>query len=214
MVILYFLGGENVSKQDAAEINSSALGDAGGSPRVFVFSWAKPSFHLSFERRRRLTSYLRSLGASEVSYADYSDSLLNIEEAISCSNLLYLTGGQVSTLLNRLKHKGVDRLLRNYNKVVLGRSAGALVLGQKCLVTNRYSGTRKVVLGLGLVDFSVKVHYHTSQDALLKEASRDGRIYAIPQKSALVFSNGVLSAIGNVQVFENEEKFAFFTTNA
>ena len=213
MVILYFLGGENVSKRDALETNSSAFEDAGGSPRVLIFGWAKPSFHRSFERRRRLTIYLRSLGASEVSYADYSDSLPKIEGAVSCSDLLYFTGGQVSTLLNRLKRKGVDRLLRSYDKVILGRSAGALVLGKKCFVASRYSGTRRIVPGLGLVDFSVKVHYLASQEARVREASMNGRVYAIPQKAALVFKDGVLSAIGRVQIFENGEEFAFSRTN-
>jgi peptidase E len=208
MAKLYFLGGENVFKRDAKEVNAAAFQDAGSAPNVLVFSWARASFDASYRRRKLLVEYLRSLGAESVIFADYSSTTEEITSSIATSDLIYLTGGQTSILATRLRSKRVDRLLRSYAGVVVGRSAGALVLGKKCLVTNRYSGLRRAVKCLGLVDFSVKAHYNPSQDALLRAFSLKEKIYAIPQRSALVYGGGELSVVGEVFLFENGEKTA------
>ena len=197
-----------MAKRDAQEINASAFEDAGGSPSVLVFTWARPSFDMRYSRRKRITDYFRSLGASSVSFAEFSDASKSVVDKSRKSDLIYLTGGQVSTLLCRIKKAGIDRLLIDYQGVVVGRSAGALILGKQCLVTQRYSGTPKVVEGLGIVDFSVKVHYEPSKDCLLKDLSRTEKVYAIPQRSAVIANNGVLSFFGKVFLFENGEKTA------
>jgi hypothetical protein len=111
MAKLYFLGGENVAKRNAKEINSRAFEDAGGAPAVLVFPWARPSFDRKFRRRNLLFNYFRSLGAFCVDFVDYSDSCKEIAAQIACSDLVYLTGGQLSVLVNRLKIAGIDSLL-------------------------------------------------------------------------------------------------------
>ncbi len=205
---LYFLGGENVAKQDAKEINSMAFEDAGGTPDVLVFPWARASFDVRFRRQKRLIRYFRSLGAREVNFLNYSESPKEIVERMANSDLVYLTGGQVSVLVSRLKAKGVDKFLCDYEGVIVGRSAGAVVLGKKGLVTNRYSGNRETVEGIGLVNFSVKAHYQPSQDGLLRQSSRKEIIYAVSQRSALIFDRKTfaLTALGEVFIFQNGEK--------
>jgi hypothetical protein len=75
MTKLYFLGGENVAKRDAKEVNAQAFQDAGGAPVVLVVPWARPSFDASYKRRKRVVDYFRSLGASTVDFSEFSDSL-------------------------------------------------------------------------------------------------------------------------------------------
>jgi peptidase E len=203
---IYFLGGENVFKREAKEINTSAFEDAGGAPAVLVVPWARPSFDANYKRRKRLIDYFRSIGARTVDFSEFSEPIENIAEKADDSDVIYLTGGQVSILLSRLIKKGMDDLLRGYKGVLVGRSAGALVLGRNCLVTNRCNGNTKVVSCLGLVDFSVKVHYESSRDDLLKKLSKNEKFYAIPQRSALVYEKGVLSFVGEVFLFRNGEK--------
>jgi dipeptidase E len=206
MGTLYFLGGENVFRRTAKEINELAFQDAGGVPNVLVVSWARASFDVSFRRRKILLDYLRSLGAESGTFLDYSGSVEENIAKIAKSNLIYLAGGQPSILLERLKQKGIDRLLRSYTGVIVGRSAGALILGASFLATNRYPRKSKVVEGIGLVDFSVKVHYEPSQDVALEEFSRNGRVYAIPQSSALILKSGLLLAVGDVFLFDHGVK--------
>ena len=205
---MYLLGGENVAKRDAKGANEAAFEDAGSRPNVLVFPWARASFDSAYKRRNRLVDYFRKLGAESVSFSDYSDLPEEISDKIVRADLIYLTGGQVGVLAARAICKGLDRLLRDYRGVVVGRSAGAVVMGQRCLVTNRYSGRRKIVDGLGVVDFNVKAHYLPSQDALLRKFSMSGKTYAIPHGSALVYDreNGSLTFVGEVFVFVKGEK--------
>ncbi len=207
MTKLYFLGGENVAKKDSREINEAAFRDAGETPAVVVFPWARASFEQAYKRRKRLFDYFRSLGACNVDFVDYSDTYEEINRKVECSDLIYLPGGLASVLVERLKNKNVDTLLRGYDGVVVGRSAGALALGKKCVVTkNRRNPTSKMIRGIGLVGFSVKAHYKHSKDAALKKLSKQETIYAIPERSALLYDDGCLSFMGDVYLFQNGEK--------
>jgi dipeptidase E len=206
MAKLYFLGGENVVKRDAREINETAFRDAGEAPAVTVIPWARAAFFKTYKRQKRLFDYFRSLGARAVDFAEYSDPLEKVAGKVECSDLLYLPGGLTSVLIERLRRKGVDLLLREYDKVIVGRSAGALALCKKGVITKRNNAAVKMVTGLGLVDFGIKVHYNPSKDIELKRLSKKEKIYAIPERSALVYDNGRLSFIGNVFVFQNGEK--------
>ncbi len=111
--------------------------------------------------------------------------------------------------IERLKSKKIDDLLRRYLGVVVGRSAGALVLCKKCVLTGRKKST-KVIDGLGLVDFVVKAHYRPMRDKdnELKKFSESERIkvYAVPHGSAVSYRYGKLSFIGDVYLFEKGEK--------
>ena len=207
MARLYFLGGENVVKRDSREINEAAFLDAGEAPAVVVFSWARASFEQAYKRRKRLFDYFRSLGACTVDSVEYSNTYAEIATKVECSDLIYLPGGLASVLVERLKNKSVDRLLHRYDGIVVGRSAGALALGKKCVVTkNRRNPTSKMISGIGLVDFSVKAHYKPSKDEALKRLSKKEKIYAIPERSALVYDDGALSFMGEVYLFQNGEK--------
>jgi dipeptidase E len=207
MTKLYFLGGENVAKRDSREINEAAFHDAGETPAVVVFPWARASFDQAYKRRKRLFDYFRSLGACNVDFVEYSDAYEEINRKVEGADLIYLPGGLASVLVERLKNRSVDRLLRGYDGVVVGRSAGALALGKKCVVTrNRRHPTSKMIRGIGLVDFSVKAHYKPSRDAALKRLSKQEKIYAIPERSALVYNDGCLSFMGEVYLFQNGEK--------
>jgi peptidase E len=206
MAKLYFLGGENIVKRDSREINETAFRDAAEAPRVVVFPWARSSFDKAYKRRKRLFDYFRNLGASNVDFADYSDTLEEINRKVEGSDLIYLPGGLTSVLIERLKNKRVDLLLHKYGGVVVGRSAGALVLCKKCVITDRHKSVVKMISGLGLVDFGVKVHYKPLKDIELKRLSKEERIYAIPERSALVYDSGHFSFMGNVYLFQNGEK--------
>ena len=207
MARLYFLGGENVAKRDAAEINDAAFRDASEAPAVVVFAWASGSFDKTYKSKKRLFDYFKSLGACNVDFVDYSDTYEEISRKVEYSDLIYLPGGLASVLVKRLKNKNVDTLLRGYDGVVVGRSAGALALGKKCVVTkNRRHPTSQMIWGIGLVNFSVKAHYKHSKDNALKRLSKQETIYAIPERSALVYEKGCLSFMGNVYLFQNGEK--------
>src|SRR5208283_1864486 len=145
-------------------------------------------------------------GASTINFIEYSDSNETIAEKMADSNLVYLTGGLASVLVERLKNMGVDRLLHEYGGVIVGRSAGALALCRKCVITCRSNAKVKIIDGVGLIDLTLKVHYKPEKDIALERLSRQEKIYAVPEGSGLVYNNGSCSFIGKAYLFENGQK--------
>jgi peptidase E len=209
MVKLYFLGGEDVVKKESKEINKKAFFDAGGAPVVLIFPWTAKSVDKVDRYRKILTDYFKEIGAGNIEFAELSDSFKEIEEKVNKSNLTYLPGGDTRILVERIKNARVDKLLQKFGKVIIGNSAGALALCKECILTKRQAHRETIVFsGLGLVDFSVDVHYNSSKDRELEKLSMDRRIYAIPDKCALVYNNGEISAIGDVYMFYKGKKLS------
>jgi peptidase E len=203
---LYLLGGENVFNRTAKEVNERAFQDAGTPLVVAIFAWARASFDRDYKKRANLTDYFTSLGANTVEFIEYSYPKELIAQKIASSNLIYLTGGLVTALVERLKRMGVDDLLRSYHGVIVGRSAGALVLCRKCIITNRRSKAVSLIDGLGLTNFTLKAHYKPQNDETLILLSNQQPIYAVPARSALVYENGKLSLMGKAFLFNKGVK--------
>jgi dipeptidase E len=206
---LYLLGGESVYKRSAKEVNQRAFEEAGRAPEVLVFSWARASFDNTYRKRQLLTDYLRSLGAGRVEFVEYSENKETVAEKLAGSTLVYLTGGQPSILIERLKTSGVNELLKTFRGVIVGRSAGALALCSRCIATCRSNGKVRIVEGIGLADLTLKVHYIPENDENLKRFSTKEKIFAVPEGSALVYNNGELSAIGKIYLFIDGKRQIF-----
>jgi dipeptidase E len=206
MPILYLLGGENVYRRSAKEVNERAFQDAGKPLNVLVFSWARASFDNSYKKRKTLVDYFISLGADSINFVDFSDTTEVIAEKMADSNLVYLTGGLPTVLLERLRKMSVDLLLHDYCGVIVGRSAGALALCHRCVVTCRSNLKNKIINGLGLVDLTLKVHYKPEKDNTLFALSKKETIYAVPEGSALIYNSCVCSFIGNAYLFKDGQR--------
>ena len=205
----YLLGGENTHKRDAEKINQKAFNDAGEGPKILVFSWARASFDNTYAKSKIIFDYFRSLGASTIKTVSYSSTNSEIQEKIALSDLIYLTGGVPSMLIERLKKLDVDSLLRSFEGVIVGRSAGALAVCRRCVITYRSTSKVKIIDGLGLVDVTLKAHYRLGWDMELLELSKTEDIYAVPKGSALVYDNSSLTAINNVYLFHKGERRIF-----
>ncbi len=209
---IYLLGGENVFRRSAKQVNQQAFEDVGHAPTILVLPWARASFDKKYRKRKILSDYFFSLGASSVEFIEYEASE-GIAQRLAESDIAYLTGGLPSVLVERLKTMGIDRLLNEYKGIIIGRSAGALALCKKCVITCRSNAKVKIVKGLGLVDIILKAHYTPEKDEALKRFSVKERIFAVPEGSALVYDRGKLSAIGNVYLFNGGERKPFNETS-
>jgi len=215
---LYFLGGEDIeNKKDSRKINKSAFADAGGKPQIIVFPWT--GWFTSAKKnkyRRSMEKYFLELGAKKVIFAELTDSLKTLKKKINSSDLVYLPGGEPKMLVKRLRKRKLISLLKKYNGVIIGNSAGTLSMCKKYAVIKGQDHRPKTALerGLGLVDFTVSVHYGSpvtllggiSPDKELKKLSRKVKIYAIPEQSALVYDGKKIKSIGVVYLFEKGKK--------
>ena len=209
MATLYLLGGENVLNRSAKEVNQHAFEVAGRSPEVLVFTWARASFDKIYRKRKLLSDYLLSLGAGTVSFVEYGESRETISRMVAKSALIYLSGGQPSILIERLKVSGVDYLLKDYRGVIVGRSAGALALCDRCVATCRSNGRVRIVQGIGLAGITLKAHYISEDDLTLQQLSVDEVIYAVPQSAALICQDNTISAMGKVYFFSEGKRYEF-----
>ncbi len=146
---------------------------------------------------------------STINTVNYSSTNSEIKDKIARSDLVYLTGGVPSMLIERLRKMGVDSLLRDFKGVIVGRSAGALALCRKCVITYRSTSEVKVIDGLGLADIILKAHYRLGWDRELVELSKTEDIFAVPKCSALIYNNGSISAINNVYLFHKGKRQIF-----
>ena len=207
MVKIYFLGGEDVNKRKAKEINIKAFDDAGENPIILIFPWTSESKEKIDKYKRILTGYFEYLAAEEVKFANITDSIQTLNQKINSADLIYLPGGLPKILMKYAKKRNLAKLLQKYNKVIIGNSAGALVLCKDCVITkDKYHPKTEVIPGLGLVDFSVEVHYDPSKDEQLKRLSEDRKIYAIPERCAVVYDGKNLEFIGLIHLFYNGNK--------
>jgi len=202
MFKLYLLGGEYLKKRDSKEINQKAFTDAGKDPLILVFPWTREKENKEY--RKVMNKYFKDLGAGEVKYVELTDSLKIIKEKMESSDLIYLPGGDSKLLIKRLKK--VDSLIKNYNKVIIGNSAGAHALCKKFIGMKGRDGREEneILPGMDLIDFAIVVHYEDkhAKDLVKISDKLNMPIYAIPEQCALVYENKKIELIGKVKLFK------------
>jgi peptidase E len=206
MLRLYLLGGEELSEKGSKEVDRQAFRDAGGSPLVVVFPWTSREKVRQDLLRRQMVDYFKELGAKGVRFVEPSLPFPDMAKLVEESDLIYLPGGDPKVLIERMRNTGASLLLANYDKVILGNSAGAVALCSEYVLLSEESDDFTVSSGLGLVDFGVAVHYDSYMDVQLESLSTSRHIFAIPEGGAVVVSRCSISLIGPVAVFQEGRK--------
>ncbi|RLE64193.1 MAG: hypothetical protein DRJ38_05990 [Thermoprotei archaeon] len=177
---IYFYGGEDVKRRTCLKANKKIFSQF-YRPRVLVIPWTTENKVKELKYRRILQEYFRDLGAEEISFLEKGCPLDILEEYFENADILYLPGGETEFLLKSIKEERIEELIKEFPGVIMGNSAGALVLGKYCIIGKReYSLSLKK--GLGLVDFSIYVHYNPKRDfEIVKELAR-GRFFRIARE--------------------------------
>lgn len=212
MAILYLFGGEDIKKRDCENINKIALSSIKKSrpPLVLIFAWSAPTVESTDPYRVIMRDYFTDLGAEKVIFAEISDSLKLIKEKITASNIIYLPGGNTMLLLSRLKK--FKSVFKTFKGVIIGNSAGALVLCKKFInfETKDNKVVPLIVDGLGLFKTCLVVHYGTTNpkmqgrtEEIVHDISEKNsiKIFAIPECAAIVDTGKNIEFIGDVSVF-------------
>ncbi|WP_175454123.1 Type 1 glutamine amidotransferase-like domain-containing protein [Psychrobacillus sp. OK028] len=110
---------------------------------------------------------------------------------IDDSDALYLIGGRTEKLLEIIEKKELAMSIKSYPGLLIGYSAGALAFCKGCILTKDEDYPESLVIkGLGLVDFSVEVHYNEASDDDLMSLSNERTIYALPDGSSIFYKDG------------------------
>lgn len=127
---------------------------------------------------------------------------------IQAYDVLYFIGGQPERLLQVILDKELTGTISSFPGLMIGYSAGALAFCTDCILTKDEDYPDTIVLqGLGLVDFSVEVHYRPESDNELLTLSKGRTIYALPDGSAIFYKDGNIDTrVNNIITFENSNK--------
>lgn len=131
----------------------------------------------------------------------------NAKESILSADVVYLLGGNPLTQLEYIKSNEFDQVLREYDGIILGTSAGAMNMAKygyyskdkDCLNTFFYDA-------LGIVDVTIDPHFDIENKEQVKDAlifSKEHVIVGVPNSSAICFNDGKTEYIGQCYIFED-----------
>ncbi len=154
------------------------------------------------------------IGEKDVHWVNYfTDSNQEMLNAIVNSDVLMLPGGAPDLAMKRIKEKKLLRILKHYQGVILGYSAGAMIQLDDYHITpdedySEFSWQK----GLGyLKDLDIEVHYHATphQKRFIEQARQEKGLptVAIYEKGGVIYQDGQASYFGQVDFFEEESSF-------
>jgi peptidase E len=201
----YLIGGGDIKAGELEDIDRMALSEA-RNQIVYVIDLTSNDEEKLAKYRDFLTSYFKGVGAEEVRFISTENSLEAARERIGESGLVYIPGGDTGILAENLKKRKLGSFLKSLESVIVGNSAGALVACDEAVLTRDEDVEEtKVIGGMGLVPFSVDVHYDASHDVELIALSSEREIYGIPEGCAIVYDGGK-EFIGDIWKFSGGKK--------
>lgn len=158
---------------------------------------------------KNANSFFSALGISDTNILSIQDSPRHSIEKIESSNILFFTGGRPEKLIAHLNEKSLIDVIKKHDGLLIGYSAGALAFSYDCIITkdDDYPETQ-LIRGIGIVDFSVDVHYTPVIDHDLLKLSNQRIIYAIPEKCMLIWDGHQFISNDELFCFHNETKVA------
>ena len=149
------------------------------------------------------------LKESQIHWVNYfTDSKAEMEAKIEKSNILLLTGGAPDLMMKRIKEFKLKPLLKNYQGLMIGYSAGAMIQLDTYHITPDDDYPQfGYKTGLGcLQGFAIEPHYHGSkiQNQSIETVRKEKQIpvYGIYEKGGILVKEGKLSFFGQVERFE------------
>lgn len=132
---------------------------------------------------------------------DERNRIKQIEQA----SLLFFTGGMPEKAIKRMEELGITNAVKNFNGVVMGASAGAMLQLETYHVTpDEDYDCYHIQRGLGLVrGLNLEVHYLATD--LQNECSRKALrelgvpVYQMWHEGGLIYHNGKITVMGNVE---------------
>ena len=121
--------------------------------------------------------YFEELGFKKVSFVDVES---GDPKVLKDFDVIYLNGGNTFYLSHHLKKSGADKVLKEIadNTVLVGTSAGAVVLGPDIKIAARFDDERNTIglkdfSALGLTDIITIPHYRDELENDIKDFEKE-----------------------------------------
>lgn len=132
---------------------------------------------------------------------------------IQSADIIYLQGGDPFYQMDLIRTNGYDRLLRDFDGIILGLSAGSMNMGKTAYYSKDTDHPATCFYtGLGLVDITVDPHFDLQNATQVYEAlqySRKQSITGLPDYSMIRVHNENTSYHGSYYIFKGGKMTAF-----
>lgn len=130
----------------------------------------------------------------------------NFQEQIAQADMLFFTGGMPEKAIARLRSLGLENMVKNFDGIVAGASAGAMLQLDRYHITpdDDYDAF-EMCRGLGLVGgLDLEVHYTATdlQDRCAMQAHLLHKlpVYKMQHEGGVLIDNGKVTPLGKVEI--------------
>ncbi len=154
---------------------------------------------------------LRAFGIKDqqIHWVDDSDTIVSTKEKIKNSNVLILLGSHPVDMIERIEDLQIKDELRNYDGVMIGISAGAMIQLDLFHMTADYFEEFSFGEGLGVISgFDVDMHYQPESEhlyAMIRAIEdQDLAVVCCPEKSMMIIDGDHYELAGDAFVVSRE----------
>lgn len=142
---------------------------------------------------------LLDLGIGQLSTLNLDHKLT--EEEVQNVDVIYVCGGNTFYLLQKIRESGFDQLLKHFDGLYIGVSAGSIVVGPNIEVAAPWDENDVKLsdtTGLRLVNFAVVPHYQRKDKTIVEELINraDYEILGLTDNQAALVISGERKIIG------------------
>ncbi len=143
----------------------------------------------------------------------FEDSVEEMKDKIKNSDIVFFTGGYPDKMYDKLKKYDLIDTLENFNKIMIGASAGAMIQIDEYHVSKDVDYDRyQYFKGLNIIkDFDLEVHFENTeiQNISILRAIREKRkpVYSITNNGGVLVINGRAFILGNANKWDVIEHY-------
>ncbi|MCK4553049.1 Type 1 glutamine amidotransferase-like domain-containing protein [Candidatus Pacearchaeota archaeon] len=199
---IYLEGGGEVKKGEAKEIDKKAIDNA-DNKNVYVLDLSSKNKGKQIMWKEFFPPYFKELGANKVDFISNAKSPEEIRKYFQESGILYIPGGDTELLIKNVQEKGLVNLIKSFNGVLIGMSAGAYLMCNQYIKIREENITK--VGALQVVPIQMKAHYEEKFDSKLLKLSKGIDIYGVSNKAVIIWDRK-LEFIGDIYLFSKGKK--------
>lgn len=202
---IVLIGSGDYRKKECFNIDKKIVDMIGINANLLIVPFAISDKEKRKKRFSAIKEVYFDLGLTKVEILDEESlSISEMKNKINNSDAIYLSGGDPKKLLNFLEKNGLKNSIINFHGIIIGFSAGAMVLPKEGIILGGLDDTYPKTTffeGLGLINFNISPYYTDYQDKELLLLSKNRQIYALGNASAIVLSKRKMNFIGQVYSF-------------
>lgn len=206
---IYLLSGPGTTEGFSNEIAEELKKDLSGAKTISFIS-SSPSKHeknLNFvygnDKITGMINHLKDFALfDKIDIIDDENRNLDIR-----SDVIYLLGGNPETQLKFIKEQELDKVLKNYDGILLCTSCGAMNIAEMGYYSKDEDVDKSYFYnGIGLIDITVDPHFDISNTEQVNEAKKMSLkhvIYGVSNSSCIKITNGTIKMIGKIYIFKD-----------